>query len=630
MRPLSWFRLLAVVLTGTVLAQVCVAQQYSFQSYGQPEGLANLVPLCLLEDRVGFLWVGTQNGLFRYDGSRFEAFGAAQGLPGSHVVSLYQDRKGVLYAATGGGLARLDQGRFVPVLADGAKLIVDRRQSVTADPSGRLLVATPEGLAVQMSPASEHFNMLPWGAKKEVFSVYTDPHGKVWAGCGDRLCVVEQGKMTAVAPELPHDSWTSLRMDNNGGLWLAGRNAIVVRPAGASRFEPLPPPLAKSGFIPFLGDPALEVERNGDIILTTPNGLCRWAHHKWQLIDARSGLARDDVTTILADREGSLWVGFAGLGLQRWLGYGEWETWSAAEGLPHESVWAIHRDKSGRLWVGTNGGLGFSSTRGDAPQRFAVRPELKSKLVLSIGHSGDGALWIGTGNDGLWRLDEHSGRIARVLPAVTAPKLLVDSGDYIWVAGAGAIYRSVTPAGTEFVRQAVPGIAGDEVFHSLAEDARGRIWMRRVGRTALPRSRPLDPTDQAGRPARQSRGHAGGGEGRQSLGGLPGTARAHSSHVGRPADANDALDHRRWAALRRDRVPGRGRAGIALERNRQRRGRAHREGLAALQPAGRSGVGTTATAAPFWRTPTAACGSAPAAGSRIFVRSGSGPRKLRW
>jgi len=83
MRLLLRFRHIAFLLASTLCLQVCPAQQYSFQSYGQAEGLANLVPLCLLQDRIGFLWAGTQNGLFRYDGARFEPFGVAQGLPGA-------------------------------------------------------------------------------------------------------------------------------------------------------------------------------------------------------------------------------------------------------------------------------------------------------------------------------------------------------------------------------------------------------------------------------------------------------------------------------------------------------------------------------------------------------------------
>jgi signal transduction histidine kinase/ligand-binding sensor domain-containing protein/ActR/RegA family two-component response regulator len=474
-----WY--LAILLAGTAFQQVCFAQQYSFQSYGQSEGLANLVPLCLLQDRVGFLWTGTQNGLFRYDGARFEPFSVSQGLPGSRIVSLYEDRSGVLYAATGGGLARFEQGRFIPVLADGATLITSHRQGIATDSAGRLLMATSRGLAMQADRASYHFNFLGAANKTEISSVYADPHGKLWAGCGDRLCVVQNGGLIPVAPELPRESWTFIRMDNAGDLWVASSAVVAVRENGASLFQALPPlPIARSGFAPFLGDPALEVERNGDVILTSSGGLCRWSRHSWQLIDSSAGLARNEVTAVLADREGSLWIGFAGLGLQRWLGYGEWESWSAAEGLPHESVWAIHRDAAGTLWIGTTAGLSSANRQGESSERLRARTELASKMVLSLAHSRDNSLWIGTGNDGLWRLDGRTGRLSQVLPNVFAPKVLVDSQDYVWVTGTGALYRSTTPAGSgvpDFSPQPLPSASAREEFHTLLEDGLGRVWI---------------------------------------------------------------------------------------------------------------------------------------------------------
>ena len=471
--------ILTALLASTVFQQVCIGQQYSFESYGQAEGLTNLVPLCLLQDRVGFLWVGTQNGLFRYDGARFESFGVAQGLPSSHVVSLYQDDSGVLYAATSGGLVKFVNNRFTVVTSSRAQVLTTRRQGVVTDAQGRLLVATANGLAIQDTPDTNRFQFISSGGPNEFFSVYADAQRKLWAGCGDRLCVIQNGLPVAVAPELPREAWTAIRMDGDGNLWLASRQSVCVRPAGSATFRKLPPmPVPQSGLSPFLGDPSLVVDRNGDAIVTTPSGLCRWTGHKWQLIDTRSGLARNDVTATLVDRQGSLWIGFAGLGLQRWLGYGEWESWSGAEGLPHESIWAIHRDAAGTLWVGTSGGLAFAKHEADFPEKLASRRELAGKMVLSLVHSRDNALWIGTGNDGVWRLDPHTSQARQVLPGVEAPKLLVDSDDYLWVSARTALLRSAGPVSagtTEFVPQ--PILGRNEEIHSVIQDSAGRVWV---------------------------------------------------------------------------------------------------------------------------------------------------------
>ena len=88
---------------------LCLAQRYTFQVYGQAEGLTNLAPTVLLQDHTGFLWVGTQNGLFRYDGSRFVAFGTDDGLPSAEMASLFESPDGLLVAATAGGVVVAQQ-----------------------------------------------------------------------------------------------------------------------------------------------------------------------------------------------------------------------------------------------------------------------------------------------------------------------------------------------------------------------------------------------------------------------------------------------------------------------------------------------------------------------------------------
>src|SRR6476660_3826178 len=82
------------------------AQRYGFQYYGKEQGLTNLTAGSILQDRTGYLWVGTQNGLFRYDGYQFLRFGMEDGLPSSSVESLHEDRAGTLWIGTTSGLAR--------------------------------------------------------------------------------------------------------------------------------------------------------------------------------------------------------------------------------------------------------------------------------------------------------------------------------------------------------------------------------------------------------------------------------------------------------------------------------------------------------------------------------------------
>jgi signal transduction histidine kinase/ligand-binding sensor domain-containing protein/ActR/RegA family two-component response regulator len=365
---------------------------------------------------------------------------------------------------------------------------------MATDAAGRLYLATDNGLVVASrlqagsnAPSSNtrSTTLLPAGSDRHTYSVYRAPDGKIWAGCGTQLCTVEPDKLVPVSGGPPPGNWYSLQTDRVGDLWVLSGRAVWVRRAKTGKFECLPPlPFAKANpFAPFLGDPVLEVAWNGDVIVPTLDGLCRWDQSHWRVIDHRAGLVRNDISAVLADREGSLWVGIAGLGLARWLGYSEWESWGSQDGLPHDAIWAIHRDAEGTVWVGTSEGLAFAKGGLASPSRWEPRPEFASRMVLSLAHSRNNALWIGTGNNGLFRLDGRSGHLDPV-PVdghrAYAPRgLLVDREDFLWVTSLGGIYRSQSPLGDTvpvLLPQAVPFLAKDEIFYQLAEDSQGRIW----------------------------------------------------------------------------------------------------------------------------------------------------------
>src|SRR3984957_19884366 len=106
-----------VFLAAFLSVSVAYGQRYNFNFYGEEEGLQNLAVQVVLQDRAGFLWVGTQNGLYRYDGSRFVGFGKAEGLPGARIESLHESIDGTLWVGTRVGLARRkgEQFEIVPM-----------------------------------------------------------------------------------------------------------------------------------------------------------------------------------------------------------------------------------------------------------------------------------------------------------------------------------------------------------------------------------------------------------------------------------------------------------------------------------------------------------------------------------
>src|SRR5271170_4560084 len=189
----TFLRIVVTLLTISALS----GQRYNFKFYGEEEGLQSLAVQVVLQDSAGFLWVGTQNGLYRYDGNRFTGFSKADGLPDAHIESLHESIDGTFWVGTRFGLARWSHDHFerVPL---GVSVGIVGRQGIASDASGRLYVATERGL-VKGTPAGTDLrfalilNPLKAGAPTAT-SVHVDAKGLVWYGCGTSLCTLVDGK----------------------------------------------------------------------------------------------------------------------------------------------------------------------------------------------------------------------------------------------------------------------------------------------------------------------------------------------------------------------------------------------------------------------------------------------------
>src|ERR1019366_8937997 len=104
-----------------LMAGGAFGQRYSFKFYGQENGLVDPSINVLLQNRTGFLWAGTENGLFRYDGRHFQMFTVADGLRSMQVYALAEAADGALWVGSVAGLARLKSGRFERVDLSPAK-----------------------------------------------------------------------------------------------------------------------------------------------------------------------------------------------------------------------------------------------------------------------------------------------------------------------------------------------------------------------------------------------------------------------------------------------------------------------------------------------------------------------------
>ena len=381
-------QILIVVLLSMAVAK---AERYRFRHFGPDDGLNTAISV-ILQDRTGFLWVGTGNGLFRYDGERFQRFGLQEGLPSTSIRHLHQSPDGTFWAATGGGLARLRQERFetVDLGIGGHRLDLH----ALASGNGKIYVGLDQGmvsgtLGTDRSPG---FHWEPGVPKVPVWGIHVDPGGAVWFSSEERLCRLDRGTVRVFdeSDGLPAQRWGAMLRDRQGNLWIRGPQHLFVWQAETQRF------VSRDAGLPQSSNTILTLAQDsrGTIMVATDHGLARWIDGRWQLTGTAQGLESDSVTSVFEDRENSLWIGMWGAGLARWPGSTEWTNWTIADGLTSNVVWAIRRDPGGSVWVGTDRGL-LRMDSGVVRQSWTQKDGLGGDKVKALAIAGDGAVWAG-------------------------------------------------------------------------------------------------------------------------------------------------------------------------------------------------------------------------------------------
>ncbi len=455
------------------------AQQYSFRHYGNAEGLQNLVVLSLAQDSAGYIWAGSEGGLYRYDGTRFRLMGPDVGLSCvGEVEALHVSADGALWASTCSQVFRFDGHRFRAVA--GVSGMLPGLQRIADGLDGRVLLGTASGL-YEAGPSGDGggytaraYRLGPRIDSGPVRSILR--HGaQLWIGCGDRLCVSESGHVSVYGPDqgLPEDQWNGIAITQNGSVWVRSPSRLYRKPANEKRFVQEGKALATSMFWG-----ALAVDRSGSLLVPTDRGLAIGGAAGWKLIDDHTGLRTPMTSSALVDREGSLWIGSIGAGVARRLDV-RWEAWTKSQGLPSDLIWNIRRDKKGALWVGTAAGL--AKLDGHAPPRvWTAKQGLGGDTVRWLGETSDGSIWSVTRPGGLARIDPngqvHLVRESDGLTCQTLNRGLVDHLGRVWIVTSCGIFRDDRPTtSVHFTRIRQPESL-QRLAWAITEDQQGTIW----------------------------------------------------------------------------------------------------------------------------------------------------------
>jgi len=400
--------------------------QYAHTSWKIRDGFSRGNIRVIAQTPDGYLWLGTEFGLLRFDGVKAVPWQPPpdQHLPSSDIRGLLAGRDGTLWIGTSNGLASWKDGKLTQY--------------------GEL-------------------------AGQYVFRILEDHEGSVWAGSygvpSGRLCVIQSGSVHCYGKDGSLGLGVmGLYEDGKRNLWVGVVDGLWRWKPGPSNFYPIP------GTVDSIR--AFGEDENGALLFSTSSGIRRLVDGKTEAYQFPGTVPQLRAENLFRDHDGSLWIGTFDQGLVH-IHQGRTDVFTQIDGLSGNFISTLFEDREGNIWAANLDGL--DRFREFAVATLSVKQGLSNSLAESVLAAGDGSVWLST-TDGLNRWDK--GRVAiygksdEKQNGHSPNALLQDDRGRIWVSTLGGVGYLKN---NRYV--SVSGVPVGSVVHSIAEDTTGNLWL---------------------------------------------------------------------------------------------------------------------------------------------------------
>lgn len=448
--------------------------QYIIDGWTTDTGLPQSSVWAVLQTSDSYLWMGTEEGLVRFDGVKFTIFDEdnTPAITANYIRCLYEDSKKNLWIGTlDGGLLVYKNGEF-------------KRFTSKYDLSHYTIYAIHEDSFNNIWIGTDDQGLFQWNEstnscqqyKKEdglpdnvIRSICRDSEGNLRVGTGKGLCRFKDNRFISClkGDDAEGGSFSAILEDSKKNLWIGTTKGLFQ--------------LKEEKFIPYpvLKNSSLSIraffeDRDKNLwIATMDEGLIRYANGEFSFLTQKDGLLANTVLTITGDREGNLWIGTAGGGLNR-LKDGKFTTITSKEGLADDMVFSIYEDSQGYLWFGTNNGLDRYKN-GDFIH-FTPQQGLTHNAVDTIYEDRQGYIWAGT-DAGLNLLQHSQHQVLKIndyFQDKYIPAIMEDQAGHLWVGTSTGAIKIKGRRILQIITQK-DGLATDYVTF-IHEDSRGYMW----------------------------------------------------------------------------------------------------------------------------------------------------------
>lgn len=455
---------------------------HNFSSFSKLQGLRHDQIRSIIQDKMGNIWLGTDDGLTKYDGKFFYNYTTNQGLNNNLILNVIQDSKdNIWFGAFRGGVTRYD-GKYLTTFTVNEGMPDNVVNTIFEDSYNNLWFGTGKGVVKYDGDSFTTYNTENGLANNDIRAINEDNYGNIWIGSyaggisvlkGDEFWNYTQNE------GLPSNSISKIFKADNGDLWIGTADNGVLNFDG-------------NRFLLFTTDEGLtnnsirditEDSRGGMWIATADGGVLKFDGSFFTKFGTEEGMSSNYIRAVLEDRTGTIWFATRGAGLVRYDG-NLFTHLTANEGLTNSRVYSLLQDGTGVIWIGTFGGYVTMCTYKEKDgikrayfSQFGREQGLPGSRIYKVMEDSKNRIWFGTDGSGIAVYDGTrtlTYNTTHGLADNVTRTLLEDSEGNIWIATYGSGVSKFD--GHNFTNYSVnEGLSSNNVL-SILQDKDGKIW----------------------------------------------------------------------------------------------------------------------------------------------------------